>query len=753
MNDTQTTDKTILKGGYSSETEDDEIDLGELFATILDNKWLILSITLLALTSGVIKAFLDTPIYKADAMLQVEEHSQSLDVLLPITDLLESKIPVLAEIEIIKSRMILGQAVNSLGIEIIAKPNYFSSIGEFISRRFEQRHDGKVSSAVFGQEQFAWGGEEIKIDTLEVPQKWKGQNLILITGKKARYKLMADGLLILEGEVGKTASTENDNSEEQLTIFVTFLKARPGTHFNVKRQSLADGIGQLHENLSVSEKGKSTGILTFSFESPDPNFATKALNEIANIYVRLNVEQKSEEAQKTLEFLDKQLPLIKDQLEASTTALNEYRMSKGSIDLNIETQSVLTNVVEIRTQITLLQQKRDELRRGFTASHPSVVAIDKQIGRLQSQMTGHNKKIENLPETQQVILRLSRDVQVNTELYTTLLNNAQTLRVAKAGTVGDVRIIDEAVLPTDPIKPKKMLIIAVSGILGLIIGIVIVFIRQSLRRGIQDPNQIEKHLNVPVYVTIPHSKQQELLINRITKNSSPKNKAAILSSENKDDLAIESLRSLRTTLHFAFLEAQNNIIMISGPSPGVGKTFVSINLAAVLADAGKKILLIDGDLRKGAINKLMAVDRENGLSELIVKTTTIDDAVRKISNAGYDFIPTGKIPPNPSELLLHERFSELLTNLSKSYDHILIDSPPILAVTDACIIGRLASVTLMVVKAGEHPIRELEQSAKRLIQSGVSLKGIVFNNVPETSSRYGYGYGKYVYQYNYQTSQ
>jgi len=205
-------------------------------------------------------------------------------------------------------------------------------------------------------------------------------------------------------------------------------------------------------------------------------------------------------------------------------------------------------------------------------------------------------------------------------------------------------------------------------------------------------------------------------------------------------------------LHFAFLEAENNIIMISGPSPGVGKTFVSTNLAAVLADAGKRILLIDGDLRKGFVNKLMGVSREDGLSELIVKTTTLDDAVRKISNAGYDFIPTGKIPPNPSELLMHQRFGELLTNLSKSYDHIIIDSPPILAVTDASIIGRLASVTLMVVKAGEHPIRELEQSAKRLIQSGVSLKGIVFNDVPETSSRYGYGYGKYVYQYNYQAS-
>jgi tyrosine-protein kinase Etk/Wzc len=226
--------------------------------------------------------------------------------------------------------------------------------------------------------------------------------------------------------------------------------------------------------------------------------------------------------------------------------------------------------------------------------------------------------------------------------------------------------------------------------------------------------------------------------------------------QNKDDLAIESLRSLRTTLHFAFLEAQNNIIMITGPSPGVGKTFVSINLAAVLADAGKKILLIDGDMRKGFINKVLGVERENGLSELVSNTgsdgvSKWDKAIHRIPIANLDFIPTGTIPPNPSELLLHERFGHLLASISKNYDHVIIDSPPILAVTDAAIIGRLASATLMVVKAGQHPMRELEQSVKRLSQAGVNLKGVVFNDLPELSSRYGYGYGqnKYVYQYSY----
>ena len=419
--------------------------------------------------------------------------------------------------------------------------------------------------------------------------------------------------------------------------------------------------------------------------------------------------------------------------------------------MDLETQSVLKGVVEIQTQITLLQQKRDELRQKFTESHPSVVAIDKQITRLQGQMNTNDQKIEVLPETQQVILRLARDVKVNTELYTALLNNTQTLRVSKAGTVGNVRIIDYAVSPDKPIKPKKALIVAVSLILGLILGIASAFIRKSLHRGVADPDLIEKTLNIPVYATIPHSIQQAKINIRLKKNHKrEESELSILALENKDDLSIESLRSLRTTLHFAFLEAQNNIIMITGPSPGVGKSFVSINLATVLADAGKKILLIDGDLRKGFINKSLGVSREQGLSEFISNTITLDKAIHNIPVANFDFIATGSIPPNPSELLLHERFSIFLENISKRYDHVIIDSPPILAVTDAAIIGRMSSATLMVIRAGQHPMRELEQSTKRLLQAGVDIKGIVFNDVPESSSNHGYG--RYIYQYSYQKS-
>jgi tyrosine-protein kinase Etk/Wzc len=737
---------------YLPSQDDDEIDLGELLATAADSKWLLAIITLVILAIGTAYSFFANPVYKTDAMFQIQQNSSSSPITLrPGEVIAGSEISVMAEIELIQSRMILGEAVKNLNLEIRAKPKYFPVIGEAIARRFQQHSVGnEVSSPLFGLHEYAWGNESIHVDTFTVPTDWLGKTFILIAGKPGHFRLMLEDELVLEGEVGKLASKQLEDKQQYVTLFVSLLKSRPDTQFMLKRQSEEDAISLLQKNITVTEKGKLTGILQLTLKDTNPNLALQTLNEVANIYVRQNVEHKSEEAQNTLKFLEKQLPLVKDQLEAATEALNDYRTSLGSIDLNLETQNVLKGVVELQAKITQLQQDRDVLRQRFTESYPSVVSIDKQISRLQRQMNSNDKKIEVLPEAQKVILRLTRDVQVNTELYTALLNNAQVLRVSKAGTAGNVRIIDYAVLPTVPISPRKLLIIAISFTLGLILGVVVAFIRKSLHRGVENPDLIENQLNIPVYATIPHSTQQEkIYIKLINKHKQQKNELSILALENKEDLAIESLRSLRTTLHFAFLGAQNNIIMITGPSPSVGKTFVSINLACVLADAGKKILLIDGDLRKGFLNKPLGVSREQGLSELISNTITLDMAIHKIQIANFDFIATGSIPPNPSELLLHESFGIFLESISKQYDHVIIDSPPILAVTDAAIIGRMASVTLMVIRAGQHPMSELEQSSKRLAQAGVQMKGIVFNDLPQSSSRYSYG--KYLYSYQKST--
>ncbi len=740
------------------ELQDQEgMDMAALLAIVLSHKWLILSLLLAGMALGAVKAYRAVPIYKTDATLQIDKQRRSaLDIVNPGPRFMQLAPPVLSDLAIIQSRKILGQVVQRLNLEIVARPLYYPVIGAAIARHYQQRFPNQVSEALFNRPEYAWGGEAIQVESLRLPKAWAGKHLTLVAGEHGHFRLLDGTVQLLSGEVGRRI--KGQGHAQGIELFVSLLKARPGTRFVLWRRSKTSAIAQLQNTFKIREDGYGSGILRATLELDDPVLAVKALDEIANTYVRHNVEQKSAEAQKTLAFLEKQLPLLKDQLEAATTALNEYRTRQGSIDLDAETQGILKSVVAKKTQIGLLEQKREELRQKFTAQHPVLIALNKQLKHLKKGLHSLERQIEKLPETQQVIVKLSRDVAVTNELYTTLLNNAQTLRVAKAGTVGDVRVIDYAVLPTAPIKPDKSKIILVHSVLGLFAGIALAFIRKILHKGIEDPDVIEKQLGIPVYATIPHSALQARLGKQAKKRQPADNPPQLLAMQQKEDSAVESLRSLRTTLHFAFLESRNNIIMISGPSPGVGKTFVSLNLAIVLADTGKKILLIDADLRKGTFHQHLGVAREHGLSDIISGTIEPDQGIRLIQNTNVAFITTGTLPPNPSELLIHENFAALLDQLAPRYDIVIIDSPPILAVTDAAIIGRLAGTSLMVIKAGQHPIRELEQCIKKLTRTGANIKGIVFNDIPEPSLRYGYGYGygygykRYVYQYNYRKS-
>ncbi|HLR77949.1 MAG TPA: polysaccharide biosynthesis tyrosine autokinase, partial [Burkholderiaceae bacterium] len=296
-----------------------------------------------------------------------------------------------------------------------------------------------------------------------------------------------------------------------------------------------------------------------------------------------------------------------------------------------------------------------------------------------------------------------------------------------------------------PVKPKRALIVIVGTLLGAFLVVAWVFLRQMLDRGIEDPRDIEQ-LGLPVYASVPLSTYQRDIEARFSRHHhyGADDKLHLLCVDDPADLAVEAVRSLRTSLHFAMLEARNNIIMISGASPDAGKTFVSTNLAAVTAQAGQRVLLIDGDLRKGTLHRVMG-NGESGLSALLSKQSSLDDAIHHTPIEGLDFIARGQVPPNPSELLMHAHFTELLEALSKRYDLIIIDTPPILAVTDAAIIGNHAGTSLLVARFGMNQAREIELAQQRFAQNNVDIKGAIFNAVQKRAAGY-YSYGYYEYR-------
>lgn len=731
------TQQTAVNNRPQQVEQDDEIDLGRLLGLLLDGKWIIISITFIAALIGVSYALLATPEYKANALLQVEEKSGGMAALGDMGDMFSGgKSNADTEVNIITSRKILGSAVDEVKRDIIVTPNYFPVIGKFVARRYQEEQPANANMFT----SYAWGGEQINISQLEVPNSLLNKALTLRATEQGFDLFNAEGDLLLQGQ------TNQLQQQDGISLLVTDLVARPNTEFSLIKSSRLNAINSLNNSLSVSEKGKTTGILELSLTGTDPIEITRTLNSVAQQYLLQNIQRQSAEAEKSLQFLTDQQPELKAKLDQAEERLNQYRQKNKSVDLGLETQSVLTQLVDLEKQLNELSFKESELSRLYTRAHPSYQALlekKQSLARDKQELSG---KVESLPNTQQEILRLTRDMEVSQEIYIQLLNKVQELNIVKAGTVGNVRIIDDAVTAPAPVKPKKPLIVVLATMLGGMLAIGIVLVRGLLNRGVENPEDFEQ-AGMSVYASVPLSVEHQKKTLLLLKRNKQKGKSdLLLAAYNPTDLAIESLRALRTSLHFAMLEANNNVIAIGGPSPEIGKSFISSNLAAICAQSGQKVLLIDADLRKGYLHNIFKVGVDKGLSELLSGRLALNEVVHSTEVDSLHFMPRGQVPPNPSELLMHENFNKLVAEASKQYDLVIIDTPPILAVTDPVIISAQAGTTLMVSRFAKNPLKEVEVAMRRYQQNGINVKGLIFNAVERKSSGLG-NYGYYNYEY------
>ncbi|CAI0858384.1 tyrosine-protein kinase Wzc [Serratia quinivorans] len=714
------TDKT-----NSTNSSSEEIDLGRLFGTLLDHKWLIIGVTTLFAVIGIIYSLFATPNYQSDALIQVEQNTGN-SLLSDLSQMIPNSQPASStEIELIQSRMVLGKTVSDLGLETVVEQNYFPVFGRGWARLM-----GHTPA-------------QIALSRLTVPESMLSTPFKLEVVDSQHYKLSLDGAEILKGTVGQQASGNG------VSLLVSDLVAVPGTNFDIVKQPMLVAINELLDSFSAADKGKDTGVLQLSLIGEDPIAVRKILDSIARNYLLQNVERKSEEAAKSLDFLKEQLPDVRGSLDSAENKLNQYRQMNDSVDLSLEAKSVLDTIVSVESQLNELTFKEAEISKLYTKEHPAYKALMEKRVILQKERDKLNKRVSSMPKTQQDILRLTRDVQAGQEIFMQLLNKQQELSITKASTVGNVRIVDPAVTQPKPVKPKKTLIVIFVTFLGGLLSVGIVLMKAMLHRGIETPDQLEQE-GINVYASVPLSEWQQkkdresLLTKRLKSNT---RSDALLAVGNPADLAIEAIRSLRTSLHFAMLESKNNILMISGASPNIGKTFVSTNLAAVIAQAGQRVLIIDADMRKGYSHSLLNTTWKNGLSDVLSQQISVEDAVRHTEVKGLDFVPRGQIPPNPSELLMSDRLGAFLKWASENYDMVLVDTPPILAVTDAAIVGRHVGTALMIARFGMNTVKEVEVSIRRFDQNGVDIKGIILNAVEKRASSYYGGYGYYQYEY------
>ncbi|MEY1661639.1 polysaccharide biosynthesis tyrosine autokinase [Isoalcanivorax beigongshangi] len=720
----------------SAEPASDEIDLTRLFALVQDNWLKIALVTLIAMAMGVAYALLATPIYRADALLQVEAKQSGLPVLGELSELISSESSAQTEIELIRSRMVLGAAVDELHADVLVEPRRTPFIGRFTAPAPTENRI--LFSGWADAEQTLW------VDQLQVPAWLQGKDLTLRVTDGGFDLLGPDGELLASGRSGAVAESEDG----RVVILVRELSAQSGQEFTVTKLSRVKAIQMVQAELSVSEKGRNTGILALSMTDPRPARVETLLNAVAQNYFLQNVQRRSAEAEKSLEFLDEQVPAIQQDLTSAEEKLNAYRLKSESVDLSLETKAVLDQLVSLEASLVDLRLKESEVSRLYTSEHPAYRTLMQQKKNFEDERDRLNRQVKGLPETQQEILRLMRDVELNQQIYVQLLNRTQELRIMKAGTVGNVRIIDKAEVAPDPVKPQKPLIVALTTLLGLMAGLGYVFVKALFNRGLENPDQLEQE-GISVYATLPLSEDQqrnERIWNKVRRRrGETSGSGTLLADSSPGDLAIEALRSLRTSLHFAMLEANNNVLMISGPSPGVGKSFVAANFAAVLAQAGQSVVLVDADMRKGLLHRYFANEKSNtGLSALLSGRAELSQVIQSTNTEGLSFIPRGEVPPNPAELLMHSRFKALIDELSKQFDLVLVDTPPIMAVTDAAIIGQSVGTSLLVARYGRSSVKEVEQAILRFEHNGVEIKGCIFNAVERTASN---AYYYYAYEY------
>lgn len=718
----------------NSNTNDDTIDLKELFFSLIAQWKVIALCVILSLICALLYLRVTTPVYSTDAMVQVEDgksaaSSALMGQLKDVAGGMGAKSPADAEIEILNSRLVLGKVIQDLNLDIQIKDTDDTFFRKLISK--DKTQLSYSAKAVHYQNNQA----NLSILKFEVPQYYLDKELVIQFIDQNKFNLSYKEQTIFKGTLNQLNKSQDSKGIWNIQINSSYPFKQD---IAVTKLSLPSAVKYLQESYSVSEKGKMTGVIGLSLTGNNQEHITQVLNHILSIYHEQNIERKTLESKQTLGFLDQQLPELKKQLEESEIKFNKFREQYNTVDVTQESELMLKQNVELEKMRIELKQKQAEYSAKYTPDHPLMTEINAQLAAISKKSTELGQAIKRLPETQRLYLQLYRDVKVNTELYTELLNSYQQLKIVKAGEIGNVRVIDTAIEPVKPIKPRKLIVLILSIFVGGFIGVLIALLRNMLSSGIKDSSRIENELDLPVYATVPRSPIQESRVQLLKKKKS----IPILAVKNSEDVAIESLRSIRTTIHFALNKAKNNIIAVSGPAPEIGKSFISTNLAAIFAQGDKKVLLIDADIRRGYLHKYFDRETSPGLTEYLTNQSSIEQCIVQSETVkNLDFLARGKNQGNASEMLSSSRFSELLALLSQQYDHIIIDTPPVLAVTDGIIISQFVGVNLVVARYAKTQMKELELTINRFEQAGTKVNGIILNDVQASlGGNYGYNY-------------
>lgn len=720
------------------EKEDDEIDLMALLLALLRGWKTILFFAILGLLIGILYSRYVNPTYKSEALIQIDEKSSGISELGgDISELIgaeDSKAQT--EAELIRSRMVLEPVINSLHLRIRLSDPEVGAIDRIVNDRTNtaiHTPEGVSLTTTDGQ---------ASISQFNVSQGYLNQPFTL-TRSETGFTLSND-LDEFKGQLNQPHQFKGADGQIQITVN----DLPDNSHaISLTKQSLQKTTNTINSALSVVEKGKQTGIIELSMTGNNQQQTSLILEEIVLSYVGQNQSRGTEDTTRTLEFMETQIPLLREKLEDSEAVFNEFRTKYGTIDVSQEAEILLAENSQIDTQLSELKLKKADLTTYYTDEHPLVIQINEQIAVLNARKQKIDNTIAGLPEVQREFLKLSQDTEINREIYLNLLKNYQQLQIAKAGQTGFARIIDLPIDTFEPIAPRKLVIMALALILGGMLGSMLVLIKSMLRNVVKDPERLEAKTGVPVIATIPRSP----LLTRLQKNKKSSNR--LLAHADNDSLSYEAIKSLRTNLMFGMpvvgkVGERAKVVLITGESPGVGKSFISANLTEVFSQLDKKVLIIDADMRLGELHRMFDMTPDNGLGDYLAQHIELARVIHPTSIDNIDFMPRGQHPKNPSSLLSSDKFAQMMTELNEHYDYIVIDSPPILAASDAMVMSHYADRVLMVTRYDQSVEGQVAYAIKQMHKADIQVDGIVLNDVQQgLMSKYSYHYS-YAYGNN-----
>ncbi len=749
------------------EVERGQLTAREMLNLMRDHIWEIVAATVAVFLLAVAYQLIATPVYSADVLVRVDPpEPNALGLALQTQEALPPPAPSPStEMGVMRSRTVLDPVIDRYRFDVSIKPRRIPIIGD-IADKFST--PGEPNGAWLGLKSFAWGGEVVKVGYLNVPQNLEEEKLSLIALGDGAYELLGpSGEFLIKGTVGKPAEGNG------ISMVVNQLAARPGTHFEVIRWNSVDATKRFMDVVKITDKVKDSGLIQIEYADKSPSKAAEVANALGQQYLAAAIAGRQLNDTQTLNFIKGELPRLLADLRKSEEALKSFRANSNSMQPTTEAQSYLQGGLDLDRQIASLELQRTQLLEKYAPGSRWIQSVDTQLAQLKKTKAEFDGRFQGMPASERESVDLIRAQKVAETVYMGMVQKAEQLTVRRASTTGGAHILDTAVRPHRPVKPDPLIVLPGGFVLGLVAGVFIVFMRRHVLVGVTDPRYVERRLSVPVVGEVLFSHQQSLLDRGLPaaarkplpgaggrsalqmQRGAEGSEAAtgekidpsfgtsgnkILAERFPHDASVEALREVRTAMARDLAHTRNNIVMVTGPTTSAGKSFVAANLATLHAEAGARVALIDGDMRRGHLAAFFSQSNRGGLSEVLAERMPLRDVLRQVGIEGVTFMSCGARPENPAALLTRPRFREILQRLSSHFDLVIVDTPPFLAVTDASIIANETGASLLVLRSGMQTEEEIADTIKKIERAGGRVAGAVFNGIPLRRSTRNYGY-------------